>query len=214
MGALCGFARKTGYERGFTLVEVMVTILVMGILFAIATASWQNLIEGRRVASAANQVKADLRLAHSSATNRLASAYIVFRRDGSPVSCNGQQADYCLVQPVEASMSNAPRRFTDNDFSTTPARRGVNISSPNISLDPTGVSIPGVIGGTTSTVEFRADGSAATLGTTVGSPTITVRGTSDTATASQSCAAARAAGNKKPCHDVTFNTATSRVRVD
>ena len=58
-------------ERGFTLVEVLVTILIMGIVFAIASSTWFGVVESRRVDSATNQVVADLHLAHSQATNRL-----------------------------------------------------------------------------------------------------------------------------------------------
>src|SRR5215204_5205149 len=58
-------------ERGFTLLEVLITIVIMGIVLAIATSSWFKVIESRRVDSATNQVVADLRLVHSKATNRL-----------------------------------------------------------------------------------------------------------------------------------------------
>jgi prepilin-type N-terminal cleavage/methylation domain-containing protein len=58
-------------ERGFTLAEVMITIIIMGIVFAIASSTWFGVVEGRRVDSATNQVVADLRLSHSKATNRL-----------------------------------------------------------------------------------------------------------------------------------------------
>src|SRR5688572_15338705 len=65
-------------ERGFTLVEVMVVIIMMGIVFAIASASWFGVVESRRVDSATNQVVADLRMAHSQATNRLVdSSFII-----------------------------------------------------------------------------------------------------------------------------------------
>jgi prepilin-type N-terminal cleavage/methylation domain-containing protein len=65
-------------ERGFTLVEVLVVIIMMGIVFAIASASWFGVAESRRVDSATNQVVADLRLAHSQATNRLVdSSFII-----------------------------------------------------------------------------------------------------------------------------------------
>ena len=49
----------------------MVTIIMMGIVFAIASASWFGVAESRQVDSATNQLAADLRLAHSRATNRL-----------------------------------------------------------------------------------------------------------------------------------------------
>jgi type IV fimbrial biogenesis protein FimT len=70
-------------ERGFTLVEVMVTIIMMGIVFAIASASWFDVVESRQVDSATNQLAADMRLAHSRATNRLEDWQIVLADDSS-----------------------------------------------------------------------------------------------------------------------------------
>ena len=71
-------------ERGFTLIEVMVTIVIMGIVFAIASSFWFKMAESRRVDSATNQVVADLRLAHTQATNRLTdSSFIVPSADSS-----------------------------------------------------------------------------------------------------------------------------------
>ena len=58
-------------ERGFTLVELMLVILLMGIVFAIASSTWFGAIESRKADSATNQVLADLRHANSKATNRL-----------------------------------------------------------------------------------------------------------------------------------------------
>ncbi len=58
-------------ERGFSLVELTIVIVLMGVLFAIASSSWFGAAESRRVDSAANQLAADLRLAHTKATNKL-----------------------------------------------------------------------------------------------------------------------------------------------
>jgi prepilin-type N-terminal cleavage/methylation domain-containing protein len=60
-------------ERGFTLPEVLIVIVLMGILFAIASSSWFGVVESRRVDSATNQMVSDLRSAHTSATNRLSN---------------------------------------------------------------------------------------------------------------------------------------------
>src|SRR5215207_8715181 len=64
-------------ERGFTLVEVMITIVIMGIVLAIASSTWFKMVESRRVDSATNQVVADLRLAHTQATNHLTDSSFV-----------------------------------------------------------------------------------------------------------------------------------------
>jgi prepilin-type N-terminal cleavage/methylation domain-containing protein len=61
-------------ERGFTLIELVLVIVLMGIVMAIASSSWLDAIESRKVDTATNQVVADLRYAHSQATNRLANS--------------------------------------------------------------------------------------------------------------------------------------------
>lgn len=73
MGALRETGRPRGSEKGFTLPEVLVTILILGILAGIAIPSLWSVVEGRRVDSATNQMVGDLRLAHSKASSRLTS---------------------------------------------------------------------------------------------------------------------------------------------
>lgn len=199
MKVLSSAKRSLKNEQGFTLQEVLVVIVIMGILFAIATASFRTVTEGRRVDSGTNQLVADLRLAHSSASNSLAAARVVFSRTGAAVNCNGRSADYCLIQPAAAGPQFIPR-----DLPGT-----VRITSPNIALDPGGLVIPGVVGGTTSTIEFTSDGAARTLGavaaiadncppsTPTGVPRIKVTSADDSIR-----------------HCVTLRTATSRIKVD
>jgi type IV fimbrial biogenesis protein FimT len=81
--------RLWGRERGFTLPEVMIVIVLMGLVFAIATSSWFGLVESRAVDSAANQLVADLRLAHSTATNRLVEQEVSLTDGGSEYSMTG-----------------------------------------------------------------------------------------------------------------------------
>lgn len=68
-------------ERGFTLPELLITILLIGVLSTIGTVSWMNVTENRRLVSATNQLAADLRLAHSSATNQLRPWEVVLVAD-------------------------------------------------------------------------------------------------------------------------------------
>ena len=194
-------------ERGFTLPEVLVIIAIIGVLAAIAIPTWQGITEGRRVDSAANQLVADMRLSNTTATNRLASSYLIFNVTGNTLACGGRQADYCLVTPTTSGLQARPRDLPDNVAS--PAKRSLKITSSNMPLDPTGLSIPGVVGGTTSTVEFKSDGSARMLGGAVADPIVTVRTYSDSAGVLQTCAASHA----KPCHDIQITTATSRVKI-
>src|SRR5215216_341844 len=71
-------------ERGFTLIEVIATIIIMLIVFGIASSTWFKVVESRRVDSATNQVVADLRLAHTQATNHLTdTSFVVPSADSS-----------------------------------------------------------------------------------------------------------------------------------
>jgi prepilin-type N-terminal cleavage/methylation domain-containing protein len=76
-------------ECGFTVIEMLVTIIIMGIVFTIATSTWFGVIESRRIDSATNQLAADLRLAHSKATNRLAQHTVALTADSSEYTMTG-----------------------------------------------------------------------------------------------------------------------------
>jgi prepilin-type N-terminal cleavage/methylation domain-containing protein len=178
-------------ERGFTLVEVMVTIVIMGIVFAIASSTWFSVAEGRRVDSATNQLVSDLRLAHTRATNQLAGWRVVLNADRGPVSAG---ADYSLVKldsagnPVPAT--EVPYTLPDDAL----------LNSPTL-----------VASGGTQAVNFAADSSASVVGTVnLG------------AAATDGCPASTPASGPRirvtvdnnPMHCVTFNTVTSRIKVD
>ncbi len=64
-------------ERGFTLQEVLTVIAILIILVAIAVIIFLAFLELWRVNAATNHLVADLRLAHTSATNQLTDALIV-----------------------------------------------------------------------------------------------------------------------------------------
>ena len=183
-------------ERGFTLLEVMITIVLIGIVMAIASSTWFGVVESRRVDSAADEVAGALRLAHASATNRLGTARVEFRSNGTGVpaaNCGGTPADYCLVRPTAGGGPEFLRRYLPD---------GVTLTSPNLLA---------VVAGSTSAVQFNPDGSASALGT-IGS----VSGVTDNCPASTPTGVPRLQvtvdGNPTRC--ITFNAATSRIRVD
>lgn len=77
------------------------TIVVMGIVLAIASSTWFRIIESRTVDSAANQLAADLRLAHTRATNELTDWRVqIFTDRGDP-----SQVDYKVMRPSDGFTS-------------------------------------------------------------------------------------------------------------
>ena len=88
-------------ERGFTLPEVLITIIIMGLVLAIASSTWFRIIESRTVDSAANQLASDLRLAHTRATNELTDWRVqIFTDRGDP-----GQMDYKVMRPSDGFTS-------------------------------------------------------------------------------------------------------------
>jgi len=85
-------------ERGFTLIELVLVIVLIGIVVAISSSSWYGVVEGRQVDSATNQLVADLRQAHSRATNRLQTWQVSVTDDSSnyTVSTTSSSSTYDL----------------------------------------------------------------------------------------------------------------------
>lgn len=84
-------------EDGFTLAEVLITIALMGILLGIAVSTWNGVTDSRRAESAANQLAADLRLAHTNATNQLTHWHVIEDKSDIPDAPDVSSADYYLV---------------------------------------------------------------------------------------------------------------------
>lgn len=79
-------------NAGFTLIEAMITIAVLGILLSIAIPSFSKMIERNRIASATNEFMGALMLARSEAATRSIPMSICVSEDG--VSCNTTLDDY------------------------------------------------------------------------------------------------------------------------
>ena len=85
-------------ERGFTLIEVLITIIILGIVLTIASSSWIGAIESRRVDDGTNRLTADLRQAHSRAINRLAPQTVTLT-SGSSKYVFGPTSSSCSATP-------------------------------------------------------------------------------------------------------------------
>jgi len=74
-------------SRGFTLVELMITISIASILLAVAVPGYQSLMKGSHLATQANQFMTALHYARSEAVKRGMRVTICKSADGA--TCNG-----------------------------------------------------------------------------------------------------------------------------
>ena len=161
-------------EKGFTLPELLVVIAILGVLLIIAIIVWLGLLEQRRVDAATNQLKADMRLAHTSATNQLTDWRIVLVPDKAD---EDEGPDYYLVKLAAPYPATSPP-VVDPASPPQPRTFPANVKVMNIAgtLDTgTGgwVVSPTVVG-QTRTVEFNTDGTMRFYGGVSGSTCVTI----------------------------------------
>lgn len=71
LGALTvNTASKPALKRGFGLIELMVTLVVLAILMAIAAPSFSDLLDRRRVSGLANEISTDIQWVRTEALKR------------------------------------------------------------------------------------------------------------------------------------------------
>ncbi len=189
-------------ERGYTLPEVLTAVAIAGILAAIAVVIFLALLERWRVEAAADQLAADMRLAHSGATQGLTDWRMVMMPDGAPLAgCSA--ADYCLLKlktayaTDDASPALAP--------GTPPAPKelppGTKIKEVTFDPDCSGGDADAVVAPSscgpeaTRTLEFNSNGTVRTLRP---GQSGTVRVSSE---------------DGSPSCGVVFQAATARIRI-
>ena len=104
-------------HQGFTLVELLVTIIVSGILLAIAIPSFINLMDKRRLVGAADNLLADMRFAQSEAVKTNVPVVITFTTLGASwtYSMNttpGGTSSFANYKGSSLDVSNAVKALT------------------------------------------------------------------------------------------------------
>lgn len=100
---------------GFTIIELMITVVVIGILAAIATPSFADLLERNRIKGAAEAIKSELQFARSEAIKRSCDTAVEFTTGSSwqtEASCNGTSIK--LMNATSSKVSLPATTFTSD----------------------------------------------------------------------------------------------------
>ena len=175
-------------EQGYTLQEVLTVIAILGILIAIGVIIFLELLERWRVDAATDQLVADLRLAHESATNQLTDWRVVL----DPKQAEGNVPDYHMVK-LKTPYPGSTLAVEEKTPRTFPANVKVENIAGDLDTGSGWITAPSETN-RTRTLEFNTDGSMKFYQAVSGSTCVTVDGS--------------------PQNRVIVQSATSRVRVE
>lgn len=136
--------------RGFTLIELMVTIAVLAILLAIAFPSFTGIINGNRLSAASNEWLATLQIARMESVRRNTRVVICPSTDGSTCSGTSWQRAIAFVDVNRDGASDGGVETVLRDttvaapvaVSVSPAISGATPAN-RITLRPDGLAHPG-----------------------------------------------------------------------
>lgn len=166
--------------RGFSLVELMVTLAIAAVLLAIAVPSFSGLVARQRISAAASDLSADLATARADATRRGSAVRVCQSANGT--SCGGSWASGWIVW-ADGDASGAPSAAEILRVRTLPTSRvtvseasgrtevtfqgGGTVAAPNVPASAWTVCYPGEKG---RVVSLQAGGAMAAYPTTLPCP--------------------------------------------
>ncbi|PVZ70298.1 GspH/FimT family pseudopilin [Pelagibaculum spongiae] len=100
------------FKNGFTLIELMIVIALVGILAGVAIPSFQSFMVGNRIKTTVSDLKTDFRLARSEAMKNASVVTICSSSDGA--SCNGSRGSWSVGR-IAFLDRNSNRQVDAND---------------------------------------------------------------------------------------------------
>lgn len=98
--------RSSGRQRGVTLLELLVTILIFGVVAAIALPNMQSFIQSNQITSQANSLVGALNLARGEAITR--GVNVTVCSSNNQTTCGGTWANGWIVFVDSAALGAAP----------------------------------------------------------------------------------------------------------
>ncbi len=96
-----------GESRGFSLVELMVTVAVIAILAAVATPSLLSVVNNNRLAAQANEMVASLQIARSEAVRLNTPVSVCRSTNGTSCAAAGQWARWIVIAGAQVLRDSA-----------------------------------------------------------------------------------------------------------
>lgn len=137
------------HSRGFTLVELMVTVAVLAVLIGVAVPSFTRIMHGNRLTSAANEVVAALQTGRMEAIRRNARVVLCPTTDGAACSSTNNWTRALVFVDADSTSQVSTGDTIVKDVEVTKAGSGITVVGLN-SLESTA--------GNSTSIRFGADG--------------------------------------------------------
>ena len=138
--------------RGFTLIELMVTIAILAVLLGIAVPSFQEMSLSSRLRSSANSLAASVQLARSEAIKRNAVVQLCASSNGT--SCGGSWQQGWIVLASDNTVLHAQAALASG-YVVSALKEGTSTAVAALKFQPSGVGLQLDAEATIATAEFR-----------------------------------------------------------
>lgn len=126
--------RASNSSRGFTLIELMVVLVILGVMLSLVIPGFVELRLTNKLKSYANQLVASVYLARSEAIKRNVPVALCVSSDGSSCAGSGDwEQGWIVVAPDGTVIERVPALFAGFKVTTTP-------SVDTLTFQPTGVA--------------------------------------------------------------------------